>query len=195
MWPFSKKLKPTAPMSLDQALQRLAQIGIRLRHTVTPTTIAEEMGITLDSPVDPIHLLCVLGGESEHGDLLSDDIWHFDAECIEDHGDYATLVHRFCVVSNGALPLANIEDYVEIDDGEVRVSFMLRGEKIEWELEAQDDWVDPQFYSNMQELVRRSNDGRSFFIVALGQDSLIGYGDSKKKDAMSVFAGRQFAWE
>jgi hypothetical protein len=73
---------------------------------------------------DPYRLLlCVLGGEAEdetqagESGYPSDQIWHFDTECIEDHGDYKKIVSRIVTLAHGALPLEQVEDFVDIENG------------------------------------------------------------------------------
>ena len=85
MWPFSNKTKTSKPaVSVAQALELLAAIGIRRRPGVSDEDLLLSLGGTMDSPVDWVDLLCVLGGDVERGKFgrISDDIWHVDAECI-----------------------------------------------------------------------------------------------------------------
>ncbi|HWD20442.1 MAG TPA: hypothetical protein VHB20_14315 [Verrucomicrobiae bacterium] len=127
MWPFSDKKQGGPKMSVTQALELLADIGVRARAQISNDDLALSLGGSLDSPVNWTLLLCVLGGEVERGDFerISDDIWHVDAECIEDHGDYVRLVQRFAILTKGLLPLNNIRDHVAVDKGEAWVEFDL----------------------------------------------------------------------
>jgi hypothetical protein len=56
------------------------------------------------------------------------------------------------------------------------------------------DWASPELYSNMQELVETRSD-KKFFITALGQDSLICFGDAAMKQKLSELSGLDFQWE
>jgi hypothetical protein len=197
MWPFSGKLKESKPTeSVTRALELLAAIGIRPRPQISQDDLLFSLGGTMDSPADWTLLLCVLGGEVERGDFkrISDDIWHVDAECIEDNGDYVRLVERFVILAKGMLPLENIRDHVAIDEGEASVEFELKGKTIHWDLEVSDDWMAPELYSNLQQLVSLQSD-KKFFIVALGQDSLICFGDAAMKQKLSDLSGLKFQWE
>jgi len=183
-------------MSIAQALERLAGIGIRPRPQISPDDLLVSLGGTMESSVDLTMLLCVLGGEVERGDFerISDDIWHVDAECIEDHGDYIRLVERFVILSKGLLPLTNIRDHVDVEKGEAWVEFDLDGKTIHWDLEVADDWMAPELYANLQELVSVRSE-KKFFITALGQDSLICFGDAAMKQRLSELSGLEFQWE
>src|SRR5260221_470621 len=77
--------------------------------------LLHSLGGTMQSPVDWMLLLAVLGSDVERGNYerISDDIWNFDAECIEDHGAYVDVVSRFVTLAKGALPLTGIADYVD----------------------------------------------------------------------------------
>lgn len=200
MWPFNRK-KRDAParesVSVVQGLERLAALGIRVCNGITHDDLLLSLGGTLEDPVDWIDLLCVLGSNVERGrfERISDDIWHFDAECIEDDGAYIEVVERFVALTKGALPFTNIRDHVDIENGEAWVEFTLDGKTIRWDLQVSDDWVDPELYSRLQDLAAARGGGKRFFIVALGQDSLISFGDEQMKRNLSELSGLEFKWE
>lgn len=183
-------------MSVTQALDLLAAIGIRPRPQISNDDLLLSLGDTMESPVNWPLLLCVLGGEVERGDFerVSDDIWHVDAECICDDGDYIRLVERFVVLTKGLLPLKNIRDHVAVDAGEAWVEFDLDGKTIHWDLEVSDDWMAPELYSHLQELASGRSE-KKFFIIALGQDSLICFGDAVLKQKLTDLSGLGFQWE
>lgn len=197
MWPFSKN-KQQPKVTVAQALQQLSDIGIRKRANITDDDLLGSMGGSMGSRVDWPLLLCVLGDETEHGDgfeRVSDDIWHFDAECIEDNGDYARAVQRFVLLAKGNLPLADIKDHVDIENEKAWVEFVLEGKKVHWDLQVDNDWFDADLYSRLQELVTARGAGKRFFIDALGQDSLVCFGDEQMKNALSGLSGLKFDWE
>lgn len=179
------------------ALEQLEGLGIRMRPNISRDDLLHSLGGTMESAVDRVQLLCVVGSEVERGDFerISDDIWHFDAECIEDQGDYVRVVERFVILSKGALPLTDIRDHVDIEAGEAWLEFAIEGKKARWELKVSDDWVDPDLYSQLQRLVAPRAAGKRFFIAALGQDSLISFGDDQMKEDLSNFSGLKFQWE
>jgi hypothetical protein len=200
MWPFSRKSKSKPPASIvtvAQALEQLATLGIHTRPGITNDDLLFSLGGTMDSPVDLVSILCVLGSEVERGDFqrISDDIWHFDAECIEDNGDYVRLIERFVALAKGALPITDIRDHIDIENETAWVEFKLDGQPVRWDLEVSNDWVDPDLYARVQELAAARGGGKKFFIVALGQDSLLSFGDAAMKDNLSKLSGLDFQWE
>ena len=197
MWPFARKLKALKPAaSVRQALEQIAAVGVRPRPGVSDDDLLLSLEGTMESPVDWVTLLCVLGGEVERGMFgrASDDIWHVDAECIVEDGDYVRLLERFVILAKGALPLQNLRDHVDVEKGEAWVEFDLDGNTTHWDLPVSDDWMAPELYSNLQELVSSRTD-KKFFIIALGQDSLICFGDAVMKEKLSALSSLQFQWE
>lgn len=192
MWPFTKKITVSPPPTLEDALTRLNQLGVDLASGFT----IDDVRPSLTGPFNATQLLCVLGNEAEGGDgeLLSRDIWHLDAECIEDHGDYARLAHRFSVLAGDALPLSNVSDHVDIEANMAWLEFDCGGRRHHWDLAIDNDWIDPVLYTNFQKLLRARSKSR-FMICALGQDSLVLCGDQAKRDAISAFSGLRFEWE
>jgi hypothetical protein len=198
MWPFSRKSKtPASAITVAEGLERLSGLGIRVRPGITQKDLLLMLGGTVESPVDWVSLLCVLGSEVEHGQFerISDDIWHFDAECIEDDGDYARVVQRFAILAKELLPIKDLRDHVDIENETAWVEFKLDGQSVRWDLEVGDDWVDPNLYSRMQDLVEKRGGGKRFFIAALGQDSLLCFGDEVMKNRLSGLSGLEFQWE
>ncbi len=200
MWPFSRRSKdptPAAAVSVRQALEQLAALGIRRRDGISDDDLLLSLAGTMDSRADWASLLCVLGGEVERGEFqrISDDIWHLDAECIEDEGDYVRVLERFVILAKGRLPLTDLRDQVDIENDSAWVEFTLDGQPVHWDLEVSDDWLAPEFYTQLQELVAAHAGGKKFFVVALGQDSLICFGDAAMKEALSKLSGLNFEWE
>ena len=62
-------------------------------------------------------------------------------------------------------------------------------------MESPVDWVDPELYSRLQQLVSPRGAGKRFFIAGLGQDSLISFGDDQKRQTLSKLSGLKFKWE
>jgi len=186
-----------AAISVSAALEQLANAGVRVRPSISNDDLLVSLGGTMESPVDWVQLFCILGSEVERGEFerVSDDIWHFDAECIEDHGDYVALLNRFAILAKGVLPMTDLRDLVDIEHGKAWVEFALDGSKVHWDLEASDDWVDPGLYSRLQQLVTPRGAGKRFFIASLGQDSLVSFGDDQMRQALSRLSGLKFQWE
>jgi hypothetical protein len=197
MWPFRRKKQTSdAPLTCDQALTELAAIGVTLAPGITRQDLLPSLKGDLSTPVDRIQLLCALGGEAETSDagLLSHTIWHLDAECIEDHGDYVRLAERFGVLAAANLPLVDLADHVEVEAREAWLEFSLDDRRVHWDLTVDNDWMDPALYSKFQQLLS-SRCAHRFMICALGQDSLVLCGDEAKRKAISRFSGLEFQWE
>lgn len=197
MWPFRKSpLAKPAPLTLDEALAELAGMGVTLLSEGAREEIPASLGSGKNGPVDRVELLCVIGSEAESGDCgwFSNDIWHIDAECIVEDGDYVRLAQRFIALAKGWLPLTALRDHVDIESKEAWFEFQLEGRMTRWNLTIEDDWLDPEFYTRFQQLLSSRSKLR-FMICALGQDSLILCGDDRLRTAISTFSGQAFQWE
>ena len=188
-------------ISLEEQLQGLAECGISLasgvdRYLLTSLASREQY------EKDPYRLLLIaMGGEAEansaaeHVGYLSDDIWHFDSECIEDHGAYSTLAERIAVLAHGDLPLEQIEDYVDVEEGEAWLSFTLDGRHHRWQARVEDDWVDPSILSKFAALLASRNVGKRFTYIDLGgQDCLIGCATPEQSACLEARTGLKVEW-
>ena len=164
---FKKK-----PLSLDQQLRDLQSCGVRLLSEATPATLLEEWS-QADFEKAPYLMVAIsLGGGQA---LLSENLWHFDTECIEDHGAYLSIAERFRDLAGGDLPLLEIEDYVDVEEGAAWLAFRLDGASHRWDCEVDDDWVDPTVLSRFADLLAKRNTRKRFtYLDTGGQDCVIG---------------------
>jgi len=160
------------PPTLERQLQDLVECGIRLLPNANREALLREWSAA-EFEENPYELaLVALGGDDPP---LAENVWHFDTECIEDHGDYARIAERMRSMAADALPIARVEDFVDVEAREAWLSFVLDGAEQRWTCELQDDWVDPTVLSRFAELLTQRNAGRRFTYLDLGgQDCLIG---------------------
>lgn len=185
------------PRPLETQLADLARCGVSLRSDRT----VDELLISLsreDYETSPTSLIVMLGAEVEAepwGRFFSDDVWHFDTECIEDHGAYADIARRMRTLAGGALPLENIEDYVDLEEGVAWLEFTLDGKAYRWDASVESDWVDPAILSKFAELLIARAPGVRFTYLDLGgQDCMLGAATQEQLDCLRSKCGLEFVW-
>lgn len=162
---------------LEKQLQVLNDCGIRLLPEITVKNLLASYDREAYEKEPYILLLCEMGGELDVEPFTygSDDIWHFDTECIQDHNDYVAIAQRFVELAGGALPLEDIKDYVDVEEGEAWVSFNLDSKEYKWVAAVEDDWVDTKIINQFAELLANRQGEKKFTYYDLkGQDCLIG---------------------
>lgn len=123
------------------------------------------------------------------------NLWQFDMECIEDNGDYVALTKKFAKLCGGALDFKQLTDSVDIDEEEAQLKFSLDGKKYKWDLEVEDDWVDPAFLLKMAELLESKKVGLRFTYLDLGgQDFVIGCASGTELKKLNSATGLNFEW-
>lgn len=164
-------------ISLEQQYKTLTLCGIRLRAGLT----VEQLVASYDRETfeeEPYTLLLTLMGrelEVEPFENISDNIWCFDVECIEDHNDYVRIAEHLRDLAGGAFPLEEMKDFVDIEEQKAWLSFRLDGQYYEWTASVVDDYADPQILSQLAQLLADRKTGKRFTIFDLGgQASLIG---------------------
>jgi hypothetical protein len=184
-------------LSLEEQLHVLGECGIRPRTGITADQLLQSWD-RAQFEAAPFRLAVVaLGGETETPPFAhrSDDVWHFDTECIEDHGSYVAIAERMRDLAQGDLPLTAITDYVDIEEGEAWLEFELGGQTLRWEAEVEDDWVDATILTRFAELLARLNTGRRFTYLDLkGQDCILGCCSPDQLAALRKKTGLDFQW-
>jgi hypothetical protein len=103
------------------------------------------------------------------------NVWHFDTEAIEDNGDYKRIAERMAEITQGSLSLENIQDHVDVEEGEAWLSFTFKGRPIRIDCAVKDDWVDPTIFGRFVELLKQSDPSKVYIYYDLGgQDCIIG---------------------
>jgi hypothetical protein len=185
------------PRPVEAQLADLAACGISLRADRTMDELL--MSFSRESyETSPTSLIVMLGSEVEAepwGRPFSDDVWHFDTECVEDHGAYADIARRLRTLAGDALPLENIEDYVDLEEGVAWLELTLDGKTYHWDAKVDDDWVDPAILSKLAELLVDRNQGVRFTYLDLGgQDCILGAATPEQLDCLRSKCGLGFVW-
>lgn len=165
-------------MTIEEKLQTLAECGLTLKKPFGIQDLVNSWGReALDKPGYDLALVC-LGMTQEEPPWTPhcDNLWHFDTECIEDHGSYVRIAERLAALAQGSLPLTEIQDHVDIEEGEAWLKFDCEGKQVHIDCEVQDDWVDPALFGRFVELLARCDPTKLFIYHDLGggQDCIIG---------------------
>jgi len=200
MFKFFKR-GSSGPVSYERQLLTLADCGITLAPGVTPEALLESFDREAFEAEPYRLLLACMGGEAETESQASetgypsDNIRHFDTECIEDHGAYAAIARRMKDLARGALPLEDITDFVDVEAGTAHVAFRLAGQSYRWEAKVEDDWVDSSIVSRFSDLLNRVGRGRRFTNIDLGgQDCLIGCATDQEREQLARETGLKVEW-
>ncbi len=163
--------------TLEQKLAVLADGGFRLAEPFTGDDLLQSWD-RVDYEKPGYDLILVALGMTEEQEPWRPhcvNLWHFDTECIEDHGDYKKIAERMAEMAQGSLTLENIQDYVDVENKEAWLSFSFQGRDIKIPCEVTDDWVDPSVFSRFVELLGQSDASKVYVSYDLGgQDCLIG---------------------
>lgn len=184
-------------ITIEEQLKTLSDCGIRLRPNITLEHLLASFDRESYEKEPYVLLLTSMGGELEIEpfEYASDAIWHFDTECIEDHGDYTKIAYRMRDLAGNALPLAEVEDYIDIEGSEAWLSFRLNAKDYKWIATVEDDWVDINILSQFAELLVERNIGKRFTYFDLGgQDCLIGCCTSEQFEKLKSETGLNFDW-
>jgi hypothetical protein len=166
-----------AQMTLEQKLEVLAGCGLRLAAPFTCDDLLQSWSrADYEKPGYDLTLVG-LGMTEEEKPFRNHctNLWHFDTECVEDHGAYKKIAERMVEMAAGSLPLTNIQDHVDVEGKEAWLSFSFRGKDVRMPCEVQDDWVDPKVLGRFVELLAQADPSKVYIYYGLGgQDCLIG---------------------
>ena len=183
--------------SLESKLSALRKCGIEIRPEFGPETILEEWSEEDFKTGSFEGLLMALGGETETEPniwtSISNDIWYFDAECIEDHGDYKRILSRLKNASKGEVKIAKIIDFVDIENEVAWVEFEAEGEVVRWDLPVDNDWVCDEVFENFETLLKDYGSGRRLYSLVFGQDCLIGCWTAEQKGMVEDLTKLRFS--
>lgn len=172
-------------------LRHLEPCGVRLAPGVGTEDLARLLDEEAPSCAD---VLLALGEEADPpARYLSDDLWHFDPECIGGGDDYVAIAERFRALARGRLPLEEIR--ARATPEESWVAFELDGKPYRWEASWDGDWADPEIIEKFAALLDVRSPGRRLTILQLGgQDCWIGCATARELSRLRTLTGLAFSW-
>ena len=168
--------KPPKPITLETQLRTLAANGINLNPGRTVDDLLISFPREEFESVPYELLLMMLGSEVESrpcGRHFTNFIYTFDAECIEDTGDYARKIQRLAEIAGGDLPIEDIRDAIDVEAGTARIEFTLDGRPHEFEPTIDNDWFDCKVISWLDTLLTSRGSTRRFFLYDTGDQNIV----------------------
>lgn len=178
---------PPPQQTLEEKLEALALCGIALRPEFSVDDLLSSWDrAEYEAPGFNLTLVGVgMTQEQAPWKPRSRNLWHFDTECIEDHGAYVDIAMRMIEMADGSLPLTDVKDYVDLEEGKAWLSFKLDGETIEIDCAVEDDWVDTNVFAIFVRLLADKDPSKIYFYCDLGgQDCIIGCIDRKNYEKL-----------
>jgi hypothetical protein len=209
---FLSRFVPKPQLSLEQQLENLATVGIRLNPQFSAETLLEEFTREKFEERPYVGAIITMGGYAKNGQPLSDNIFHLNTESIEGEGDYAHVAERMRDLAQGDLPIENIRDHLDFENGDAWVAFELTispsqkaaedgaaqtksPETIEWHARVKEKWIDPEILSNFCALLKAQGAKRGYTYFDLkGKDCLIGCATEEQVLLLRKMTGMNFTW-
>lgn len=185
-----RSMKARQSIKLEEQLDALAQLGLRLNEGVT----VDDLLYSWDreeyerQPFDT--LLFTLGCEVERrpwGRHVSDNAWNFDVECIEDTGDYVAIVGNLCRIAGISNLIRELKDFVDIEAGKAWLKYNIGGQIRYYDIPVDDDWADPDTVLAIMRDIERG--GKRFYAKDNGQASIWFYLDEETADKINALTG------
>lgn len=163
--------------TIEDKLRALAECGFKLKDQFGVSDLVESWGREeLDKPGFKLALVCL--GMTQEGPPWTphcDNLWHFDTECIEDEGSYVRIAERMAEMAQGSLPLSDLEDHVDLEEGTAWLQFKCQGKPVHIDCAVEDDWVDRTVFGHFVALLAKCDPNKLFIYHDLGgQDCIIG---------------------
>jgi hypothetical protein len=178
---------PSRAQTLESKLTTVAECGLTLSPDFTVDNLLESWDReSFEKPGFDL-VLVVLGMTEEHPPWRPhcQNLWHFDTECIEDHGSYVEIAKRMADMAGASLHLEDITDHVDIENGLAWLRFNCRGQEYKIVCDVDDDWVDFNVFGHFVELLGKADPDKIFIYYDLsGQDCIIGCVTRQQFDAL-----------
>ncbi|BBH19130.1 hypothetical protein Back11_04750 [Paenibacillus baekrokdamisoli] len=169
-----KWLKKNRKITIQEQQNKLREIGVNLKeHIRIDKYLNFEISDYEKRPY--LFLMMAMGSETEDEDSLfiSDDVWYFDRECIEDKGDYIRIIERISEIVKFEITIEDIDDYVNIENEQIWISFKVNGNTYKYELVVNYDWMDIRIFEIFSELLERYGSGKRFYFSDIDQSLLV----------------------
>jgi hypothetical protein len=184
-------------MLLVRQLELLAACGIRPKDGVGLSDLLARHRETEYERSPFTLLLRVLGSATDNDPTqsLSDNIWLLDIELIGGPGDYVRVARRMAAMTEGALPIADVQDGIDPRLGVAWLEFTLEGTQNRWHARLEENWIDSRIMSNFVKLLEsRDTEKRFTYLDLPGKECLIGCSTPQEFAALRKWTGLEFEW-
>ncbi len=172
---------------VKQQLKIFKSLGFVLNEGVSDEDVYQMWGSETYKGYNPFTLLYIhLGStmEKEPWTPITNQVWYFDTEAIEDSGSYVNILKNLERISQGEIKFSNVSDTIDFENEKASVCFDLNGESYKYDLEFDSDWADPRLFTNIVELTKKYETKRKFTYFGISQDLVIGY--SSEEELMEI---------
>lgn len=192
---FLTSLFKPRQITLAEGLAALAPAGIVLTPEADLQSIERELSMTSHTYLS---LLLALGKREERVPPVypprCTTLWNFDAECINEEGDYAGIAERMAMLAGGNLPLTDIRDDIPEEGDVARLDFTL-GKPYHLTLRLNGDWVDTAVFQELARLlIARGSPRRFTFHDLQAQNCLFGCATPEQRRHLNRLPGIDFRW-
>ena len=184
--------------TFEQQFETFKQLGFILNPGIDTSDINRWPGGHTEFGDPPFHLMYMTLGqtiEREPFTPLTNKVWDFDPEAIEDNGAYVAIMKNISRITNGDLIFENIKDYVNIEKNKAWVSFNCKGDFYQWDLKVDNDWADGDLFDRVQQLTDKyKTKGKFTYFNTGGQDFVLGYCTTEELESLRKATGLNILW-
>ncbi len=165
-------LRSDGGMNLHSQIEALSRFGIALpdEFTIDDLCTAHPREEYEDPPFE---LLFTFLADVERDWAGGGDVFLLDFDCIEDTGDYTRFAERVRDLANGALPIEEIADEVDLERRVAVLHFELEGRPQHWEAKFDGDMLDRSILSRFAALLAEGTKGTRFACAKLDGDETL----------------------
>ena len=192
--------KPYVPqllLTFEEQVAKLKLLGFKINDGVEEYDLNRWGGLH-EFEYSPFELLYrTLGQKMQREPWLPvcDRCWDLETDSVEGSGSYIRILHNLQRISRGELCFSNLEDYVNLEEKQAWVSFEVNGDYYKWNLEVDDDWIDPDIFSNVVALTYRySTYGKFTYYSSGGQNVVVGYETAVALEKLKAVTGLGIEW-
>jgi hypothetical protein len=179
---------------LHENYLKLSEVGISLNPDYGENDLFEIL--EHHGHFDFLSILAAMGGA--YGRFprfhLSDRVWHFDTECIEDPQAYADIAYRMSALTFPDLPLSDVVSDLNFEKGVAWLEFKCSGVDYHWDLRIEEDWVDVQVFDRFCHLLNELGRLRALATCEAAQGTLFVYVNQLELDRLAEFTGTSWQW-
>jgi hypothetical protein len=182
-------------VTLDEQYATFVKLGFKLNPGIDTKDLYRWVGTKEEPPYKMLYITLGQTMEREPWTPLTDRVWDFDTEAIEDHGAYVEIMKNLERISRGELKFDNLKDYVDVENKKAWVSFSVKGRNYRWNLKVDDDWVDDDLFVRLVTLTDQlKTKGKYTAFDPAGQDVVIGFETPESKEAITRATGLKIEW-
>jgi|GEM_PF-2392363 hypothetical protein len=178
----------------EEQFNAIRGCGVNTYPKITCAKLCEGQDPASFEQAPYVHMLTLMGSLNDQGEPVSDDVWLFNPQSIGEEGHYSWVISHFMRIAKGSLPLEDVSDTLDAENGTATITFTLDNEPVEWTVAVEDGLVADEVITGLAAIAAERGDGARFAWADVDGQRLVVFLNEQDLNDLIETTGMEWAY-